>query len=228
VARLLCPSLVEDKAIVMSPLTTSNKVAIWVAVIGAVGLAIAALIPGVIPWISDGRSKKYISGAVFDAGSKAPMSGVVIRLQTNEGKQLAQDTSDRDGNFSLAIPDGPTVIRLAASASGYVPYDKKLPVQETKQDIPLVRQPITFGIPDGTSLDSAIQIVAGKLNVTIVFSKKCSKRATIAAVNGGEVEGDPKLSDAILKDLVDRVRDNSLRYDIITIEVGKRYEVRCF
>jgi len=212
----------------MSPLRTSNRVAIWVAVIGAVALVIAALIPGVIPWIRDGRSKKYISGVVSDAGSKVPMSGVVIQLQTNESQQLAQDTSDRDGNFSLAIPDGPTVIRLSVSASGYVPYDKKLPAQETKQDIPLVRQHITFGIPDGTSLDSAMQIIAGKLNVTIVFSKRCSKRATIAAVNGGELEGDPKMSDAILKDLVARVRDNSLRYDIITIEAEKRYEVRCF
>src|SRR5208282_490525 len=191
---------------------------ILVAVIGAVGVVIAALIPGVIPWIRDGHSKKYISGVVSDAESKLTMSGVVIQLQTNEGQQLVQDTTDRDGNFSLSIPEGRTVIRLSVSVSGYVPYDKKLPAQETKQDIPLVHQHIMFGIPDGTALSSAVQIIAGKLNVTIVFSKSCSKRATIAAVNGGELEGDPKMSDSILKDLVDRVRDNSLRYDIITIE----------
>jgi predicted phage tail protein len=57
----------EVRRIVMSPPTTSNKVAIWVAVIGAVGLVVASLVPGAIPWIFSGHSKKYVSGTVSDA-----------------------------------------------------------------------------------------------------------------------------------------------------------------
>lgn len=222
------PRASKVRRIVMTPLTTNNKVAILVAVIGALALVIAALIPGVIPWIRDGHSKKYISGVVSDSGSKAPMAGVVVQLQTNEGQLVTQDTTDRDGKFNLVLPEGPTTIRLFVSVNGYVPYDEKIPAQETKEDIQLLRQHIKFGIPDGTQLDSARQIIAGKLNVTIVFSKNCSKKATTVALNGGELEGDPRMPDTILRDLVTRVSDNSLRYDIITIEAEKRYEVRCF
>jgi hypothetical protein len=212
----------------MSPLTTNNKVTIWVAIIGAIAVLIAAIIPGVIPWIRGGGSKKYISGAVSVSGSKAPMRGVVVQLQTNEGQLLTQDTTDRDGKFNVAIPDGLTAVRLFVSVEGYVPYDEKLPAQETKEDIQLVRQHITFGIPDNMPLDSATQVIAGKLNVTIVFSNSCTKRATMASLNGGELEGDPTMPTTILKDLVSRIRDNSIRYDISMIEAGKRYEVRCF
>ncbi|HWY21093.1 MAG TPA: carboxypeptidase-like regulatory domain-containing protein [Candidatus Acidoferrum sp.] len=212
----------------MSPLRTEHKVTIGAAVIGAVAVVIAALIQGVIPWIHDSRPKRYVNGIVTDAVTKTPIPGVIVHLQTNEGKALSQDTSDRDGKFNLATPEGLVAMRLFVDVDGYVPYDEKLPADGTKNDIRLVRQHIRFGVPDGTPLDSARQILAGKLNVTVVFAMGCSKRATGAALNGGELDGDPRMPDAILKDLVNRVKDNSHRYDIITIEAGKRYEVRCF
>jgi hypothetical protein len=211
----------------MSPLQTKHKVAIWVAVISAIGLVMAALVPGVIPRIRDGRSEKYINGTVSDAVTKASMSGVVVQLQTNEGKLLSQDTTDRDGKFNLAVSDDVVAIRLSVTISGYVPYDEKLPAQETKNDIQLVRLPMIIGISDGTPVGEALRIVAARLNVTAVLSAACSKRAKAAPVNGGQIQGDSRVPEPFLKDLIGRVKDSSLRYDIITIE-EKRYEVRCF
>jgi hypothetical protein len=216
----------------MAPLTTNQKVTIWGAVIVALGSIVGSTIPGVIPplynWIHDGHSKKYINGAVSDALAKTPMPGVVVQLETNEGKLLTQDTTDRDGKFNLSIPDGIDGVGVVAAVSGYLPYDEKLPAEETRNDIPLTRQPLSGGIPDGTPLDDALRIIAGKLNITTVFSKGCSKRATSAALNGGQIEGDARQPAEMLKGLIARVKDNAQRYDVITIEEGKRYEIRCF
>lgn len=216
----------------MGPFTTNQKVTIWAAVIVALGSVVGSTIPGVIPplynWIHNGHSKKYVSGAVSDAVTKAPMTGVVVQLETNEGRLLTQDTADRDGKFNLAIPDDVDTVRVVAAADGYVPYDEKLPAQETRNDIQLVRQLLGQGIPEGTPLDGALRIIAGKLNVTTVFSNGCGKRAMTAALNGGQIEGDPRMPVEMLKDRITRVKDNRQRYDIITIDEGKRYEVRCF
>ena len=216
----------------MSPLTRNEKVTIWAAVIVALGTVVSTTIPGVVPplynWIHDGHPKKGVNGTVSDALTKSPMPGVVVQLETNEGKLLTQDTTDRDGKFNLAIPDGVDAVRVAAVASGYVPYDEKLPAQETRNDIQLVRQPLNEGIPDGTQLDDALRIIAGKLNITTVFSKGCGKKAMTAALNGGNIEGDARMPGDMLKGLITRVKDNTQRYDIITIEEGKRYEIRCF
>jgi hypothetical protein len=211
----------------MSPLGTKSKVAIWVAVIGAVGATVAAIAPGIIARIS-GDGSKHISGVVSDAQTKASLPGAVVQLLTNEGQYLARDTTDQGGNFSLTIPRGPSVVRVSLNVNGYVPYDEKLAAQDAKDDIHLVRQHIQFGIPDGAKLNSATQIIADKLNVTVVFSKTCGQKAVSATLNGGQLEGDPRVPDAILRDLTQRVKDNTLRYDITTIEAEKRYEVRCF
>jgi hypothetical protein len=216
----------------MGPLTRNEKITIWAAVIVALGSVLGATIPGVIPplynWIHDGRSKKYINGAVSDAVTKAPMPGVVVQLETNEGKLLTQDTTDRDGRFKLEISEDLDGVKVVAAANGYASYDKKLPAQETQNDIQLVRLLLIQGIPEGTPLDAELRIIAGKLNVTTVFSNSCSKRATTAALNGGQIEGDPRTPAEMLKDLITRVKNNKLRYDIITIEERKRYEIRCF
>jgi hypothetical protein len=156
------------------------------------------------------------------------MSGVVVQLDTNEGKLLTQDTTDRDGKFNLAIPEDADGVRVVATVSGYKPYDEKLPAQETRNDIQLVRFLLREGIPDNTPLDVELRIISGKLNVTAVFSKGCGKPAMTAALNGGEIEGDPRTPDEMLKDLITRVKDNKQKYDVITIEERKRYEVRCF
>ena len=216
----------------MTPLTTTQKVTLLAAVIVAFGTVLSTTIPGLIPplynWIHDGRPKKSVNGTVSDALTKSSMPRVVVQLETNEGKLLTQDTTDHDGKFNLAIPDGVDAVRVAAVVSGYVPYDEKLPAQEARNDIQLVRQPLNEGIPDGTQLDDALRIVAGKLNITTVFSKGCSKKATTVALDGGNIEGDPRMPGEMLKALVTRVKDNTQRYNIIAIEEGKRYEVRCF
>jgi hypothetical protein len=216
----------------MAPLTTNQKVNICAAVIVALGAVVSTTVPGVMPtlynWIHGGRPKKSVNGSVSDALTKSPMPGIVVQLETNEGRLLTQDTTDRDGKFNLAIPDGVDSVRVAAVAGGYLPYDEKLPAQETRNDIQLVRQPLNEGIPDGIQLDDALRIVTGKLNVTAVFSKVCSTKAMAAALNGGNIEGDARMPGGMLKALVTRVKDNTQRYDIVTIEEGKRYEVRCF
>jgi Carboxypeptidase regulatory-like domain len=216
----------------MEALTKNQKVTIWAAVIVAVGSVVGATIPGVVPplynWAHDDRSKEHINGTVSDAVTKAPIPGIVVQLETNEGRLLTQDTTDRDGKFNLVIPKGVDEVRVVAAIDGYVPYDEKLPAREARNDIALVRQLLGQGIPDGTRLDDALRIVAGKLNITAVFSKGCSKKATAAAINGGHIEGDARLPGDMLKGLLTRVKDNTQRYDIITIEEGKRYEVRCF
>lgn len=209
-------------------LTTANKVAILVAIIGAAGLVVAGLVPAVSTYIFGPHPTPHINGSVLDSVTKTPMSGVVVQLQTNDGALLTQETTDGDGRFDLAIPVGLSTIRLMVTADGYVPYDEKLPGQDIKNDIHLVRQPISFGIPYDAHLDSALRILAGKLNVTIVFSKVCNEKAATAALSGRELRGDPRVPEAILKDLLTQVKDNSLRYDVITVEAEKRYEVRCF
>jgi hypothetical protein len=208
----------------MRQLTTTNWVAIVVAIIGFLGL----VVPPLYNLIHDGHSKKYINGTVSDAVTKAPMPGVVVRLETREGKLLTQDTTDHDGKFNLAISDGVEGVRVIAAVDGYVPYNEKLPAQETLNDIQLVRLRLVQGIPEGTPLDEGLRIIAGKLNITTVFSKGCSKRAMTAPLNGGQIEGDARAPGEMLKEIFPRVKDNKQRYDSIAIEEGKRYEVRCF
>jgi len=212
----------------MSPLEKKeSKIPIWVAIIGAMGVIVAALIAAGALHLHP-HPKEHINGVASDALNQTPLPGIVVRLETNEGQLLTQDTTDRDGEFSLAIPDGLTTVRIVAEAPGYVPYDKKLPAQESKNNIQFARQPISFGIPDGTSIDGALQTIAGKLNVTIVFSKSCTRKGATAVLNGGELQGDRRMPEAIIKDLLSRVKGNTVRYDVIAIEEGKRYEVRCF
>lgn len=213
-------------------LTTNQKVTLSVALIGALGSILGATIPGVIPplynWIHDNRSKKYVNGVVADAVTKAPMPGVVVKLETNEGRLLTQDTTDHDGKFNLPISDDITGVRVIAVVDGYVPYDEKLPAQETRNDIALVRQLLSQGIPDGTPLNDALRIISSKINVTTVFSKNCTKKAMTAALNGGQIEGDTRIPAEMMKGIINRIKDNTGRYDVITIEEGKRYEIRCF
>jgi hypothetical protein len=155
------------------------------------------------------------------------MPGVVVKLQTNEGKLLTQDTTDHDGKFSLPIQSDLDGVTVLASADGYTPYEQKLPAQETRNDIQLVRQKIRSSIPDGFTLEGASGIVANKQNITVVFAKGCNKKDTSASLNRGEIEGDPRAPEEMLKDLLTHVKGNSRQYSITTIESGKRYEIDC-
>ena len=106
----------------MRQLTTNQKVTLLAAVIVALGSVVGSTIPGVIPplynLLHGGHSKKHINGTVSDAVTKAPMSGAVVQLETNEGKLLTQDTADRDGKFNLAIPEDVDVVRVVAAPDG--------------------------------------------------------------------------------------------------------------
>jgi hypothetical protein len=215
----------------MGEARTNWKVPITVALITGLSVIVAAAIPGVIPhmlrWLAGDHPNKYVNGVVSDALTKAPMPGVVVRLESNEGKLLTQDTTDHDGKFNLPIQGDVEVIRVLASADGYTPYEQKLPAQETRNDIQLTRQRISSGIPNGFPLDGAAGIVASKLNITVVFGTGCNKKDRAAPLNGGQLEGDPRAPEEMLKDLLTRVKDNRRRYSTITIESGKRYEIDC-
>jgi hypothetical protein len=87
---------------------------------------------------------------------------------------------------------------------------------------------IRFGIPEGATLDAARQIVGGKLNVSIVFSPGCSQKAKQARLDAAEIEGDPLDPSTLIRDLLPRVKDNTIRYEVAEIENLRRYEIRCF
>jgi hypothetical protein len=91
----------------MGEARTNWKVRITVALITGLSVIVAAAIPGVIPhvlrWLDGDHPNKYVNGVVSDALTRAPMPGVVVRLETNEGKLLTQDTTDHDGKFNLPI-----------------------------------------------------------------------------------------------------------------------------
>ncbi|HEY5029583.1 MAG TPA: carboxypeptidase-like regulatory domain-containing protein [Candidatus Angelobacter sp.] len=208
----------------MSPTKLSAaQWAFWGTIIAAV-ITAAALI--YVHSKADGTTK-YVSGTVTDAQSGRTLPSVVVKLQTDDGKDLRQDTTDGEGKYSLEVPNNLTSIRLAVTAAGYPPYDQKLPASAGKNDIRLERQPITFAIPDGIQLDRAMQIVAEKLNVTAVFAKSCNKRAQSAFVNSTELRGNPTMPEPILKTLLSTVKNNSLHYNIRALEPGTRYEINC-
>jgi len=156
------------------------------------------------------------------------MSGVLVQLETNNGMLLTQDTTDRDGKFNLSLNGYEDTVRVVVALGGYEPYEKKLPAQETRNDINLVRQHIVIGMPDGTPLRKALDALAGDLNITAVFSNTCGNGDRAAALNGGQLDGDPRAPEEMLKDLLARIKNNNRRYVVTPIEAGKRYEVSCF
>lgn len=87
---------------------------------------------------------------------------------------------------------------------------------------------LRFGVPENSTLDNVRQIVGGKLNVSIVFSSVCSQKATQARLDGAQIDGDPSDPAAIIRDVLARVKDNAIRYEVVEIEPLRRYEIRCF
>jgi hypothetical protein len=172
--------------------------------------------------------KKQISGIVSDERTKGPLTGIVVQLQSLDGKPLRQDTTDTAGRYSLEIPDGVDDIRIDVTTNDYYAYDQKLTSATTKNDVRLRHLPITFGIPDNTPLEKALEIVAGKLNVKVVFSSNCGERARGASVGGVNLEAEPEDQETVLKALLNHVNGNTVRYRVTTIESRGRYEVTCF
>jgi hypothetical protein len=119
---------------------------------------------------------------------------------------------------------GAAAVILAALIGTFGPpiWRQNSPSQE-----PLGRV-IRFGIPENSTLDNARQIVGGKLNVSVVFSPVCSQKAMQARLDGAQIEGDSKDPAAIIRALLPRVKDNTIRYEVSEIEPLRRYEIRCF
>jgi hypothetical protein len=226
----------EREPVVVSPVAISERSkslnlkspTMLAAYIGAIALIGAAFIPSLPQWFSTGQKKPaYISGVVTDALTKAPLGGVVVQLETNEGKSLTHDTSDGKGKFNLTIPPESTGVRLVATMAGYDSFDVKLSAQDIKNDVELQRQKVAFGIPDDLPLQGAVEIIGSKLNITVVFARGCSKAAMATRLNGGQLEADPRVPEKMIEDLLNKVRDGNRRYAVTPIEAGKRYEIRC-
>ena len=194
--------------------------AIIVGVLGLVGVVLQIYKPG-----GSSGHKKYINGVVADASSKAPITGAIVALKTDEGRVLKQDATDGAGVFGLEIPPDLATVRLAASADGYTPYERKLPAESAKNDVLLNHLGYVFGVPHNAPLEGTLQTVAGKMNVAVVFSKDCSKRSKGAVVMGGQVEGN--LPETVLSGVLNQVGNIGAQYDVNTIEKGRRYEIRC-
>jgi hypothetical protein len=199
------------------------------AYISAVAIVVAALIGAVALYLKDHyfeSGKRFLSGIVTDAKTKAPLAGIVVRLEDADGRPTRQDTTDKDGGFSLEIPPNLETVRLKANAAGYYTYDRQLPAKAARNDIQLERQPIRFGIPDGMPLDKALDTVAAPLNITVVLSPGCSKRARSARVGSATLESDPSDPGALIRALLDRVEIQDIHYRVTALE-GRRYEVSC-
>lgn len=203
---------------------------------GPIAVIIAALIGAgaliFVNWSSikntfDG-TKKHMSGTVSNAKSKVPLDGVVVELQTPDGKALKQATTDGAGRFSIEIPGELTDIRVVATKTGYFPYGRTLPAaQSLLHNIDLERMPIAIGYPEGVALWKDLEITASKLNVAIVFSPSCTQKAKSATVAGAELPADLDMPETVIQALIDRVKENKLRYRVGTIEPRGRYEISC-
>jgi hypothetical protein len=198
------------------------------ALIGAIALLISN-IPNIKKGLGLDGTPKQLSGTVSNAKSKAPLEGVVVQLQTPDGKPLKQATTDGAGHYSMEIPGELTDIRLVATKTAYVPYGRTLPAaQSLLHNIDLERMPLTIGYPDGVALWKDLEITASKLNVAIVFSPSCTQKAQSASVAGAELPADLDVPETVIQALIDRVKDSKFRYRVGTIEPRGRYEIACY
>ncbi|REA59666.1 hypothetical protein DSL64_16800 [Dyadobacter luteus] len=92
------------------------------------------------------NTERIVSGSVSDAANRETLPGVNILVKgTNRGT-----TTDENGNFSIAIPDGSVV--LTFSFVGYLPQDVNI-VNDSKVNISLVQ--------DTKSLDEVVVTALG-------------------------------------------------------------------
>jgi hypothetical protein len=199
------------------------------------GLILAAVISGLFLLITrfcgpntDQQPGRKISGFVNDAGTSTPLVGVIVLLQKLDRTPFSQDTTDSSGQYILKVPKGISEVLIVVAARGYIPFSKKTPINTGRLDIVLAHMPIHFGIPQGVAFNKAVEIVASKLNVSVVFSQACSDRAKTVQLDGAELRGDPRDPPFFIKALIDRLRDVTMRYAVRTIEPRRRYEIRCY
>jgi len=178
------------------------KVLVWfytILVIVMTPLLIAKYVFGWSPTGIHSGHKSYISGIVTKAGTNAPIAGIVVRLESDDGRFLKQDKTDGEGKFSLEIPNDVSALQLVVSSDGYAQYVKKLPAIPTRNDILLEPLGVNWGVANDTPMDSVLQSIAVDLNVTFVFSTKCTNRARKAKLNGGQIQSDSKPPELIAK-----------------------------
>ncbi len=92
----------------MSPLTKNQTTA---AIIAALAVIIAALItafgPTIIQWFVHGKKTAHINGVVSDTFDKAPIPGVLVRLETNDGMSDLPPISDHVRIRQLSVAPSP-------------------------------------------------------------------------------------------------------------------------
>lgn len=71
----------------------------------------------------------YVSGTVFEDGSKERLYGAVVSLEDSKGKQW-NCISDGNGVFKLYAPEG--VYKLSVSYMGYNPYSRQVRVDKDR------------------------------------------------------------------------------------------------
>ena len=73
------------------------------------------------------ESKVSVVGQVTTEGNRAIPSGVVVRLETDAGRPVGQQTADSEGHFQIDnVPSGRRLYRLIVKAEGYYPFEQSL------------------------------------------------------------------------------------------------------
>jgi|GEM_PF-4407197 len=98
----------------------SSRTSIIIAIIGALGLIIVALIQ-FKPWEhNDKKSAPLVfSGVVMDESSAGIPNADISIAGRNE-----TSSTDRNGNFHFEIKNGPETIRVFVRKAGFLTYDK--------------------------------------------------------------------------------------------------------
>ena len=88
----------------------------------------------------------YVSGTVFEEGSKERLYGAVVSLEDGKGKQW-NCISDGNGVFKLYAPEG--TYRLTVSYMGYSPYNRQVRVDKDRF-VTAQLQPLSFEMEEVT------------------------------------------------------------------------------
>lgn len=88
----------------------------------------------------------YVSGTVFEEGSKERLYGAVVSLEDGKGKQW-NCISDGNGVFKLYAPEG--TYRLTVSYMGYSPFNRQVRVDKDRF-VTAQLQPLSFEMEEVT------------------------------------------------------------------------------
>jgi hypothetical protein len=108
----------------------NNKVLIWCAIIGAVGVIGGAIISSK-PWSkSNTKTKEKIkytlSGTIIDKSSSESINNAEINIVGRNEYYY----SEENGNFHITLKDSSNEVRVRVSKEGYDMYDKSFDVPQ--------------------------------------------------------------------------------------------------